>query len=283
MTTAQNQHLSAFQSFCVIPPITTPAYIQSFHKQAKSSKFNYLFAFYVSSIAFSYLVVNKIRVNFKEKTNFLNFFPYFMLNDSKIKAAKPTGKPYKLTDSNRFYLKEMYNNLDLLSSILVKNALKMAILTAARPGEIRLMQWEQIDFKTALWAYTVTKTNTPHIVPLSTQALAILEEMKSYTGLNKYVFMSLRDSDKDRALSNTALLMALQRLGIKSTVHGFRASFRTIMDEVLNYPPHLLEQQLAHTVRDPLGRSYNRTAHLEQRKEMMQTWSNFLEDLENER
>lgn len=192
------------------------------------------------------------------------------------KALKPVqdGHYQAVTDAEGF--KALYKSLDNIFSIVTRNALKMAALTAVRPGELRTMQWADIDLDKALWSYTVTKTRTEHLVPLSSQAMAILMEMRGLTGKHKYVFVSLRDSDKDRPLSNTAMLMALQRIGVDSTVHGFRASFRTIMDEQLNYPPHLLEHQLAHSVRDTLGRSYNRTQHLKERVEMMKAWGNFL-------
>src|SRR5208282_3539319 len=109
--------------------------------------------------------------------------------------------------------------------------------------------------------YTVTKTNTPHIVPLSSQAVAILRELKPLTGRGRYVFSSARSSQ--RPMSD----------------NGFRAMARTILDEVLGFRPDFIEHQLAHAVRDPNGRAYNRTAHLAERKKMMQTWADYLDGL----
>jgi len=182
-----------------------------------------------------------------------------------------------ITDINQ--LRQAYLALSLIPSPITRGAIKMAILTAARPGEIRKMKWQEIDLKKQEWSFTAQKTKTQHITPLSKQAMEILKEMKLYNSTSEYVFTSLRGGDKGRALSDTAMLMALQRAGIESTSHGFRASFRTIGDEVLNYPPHLLEQQLAHEVKDSNGRSYNRTAHISQRKEILQAYADLIQPL----
>ncbi|MDD3001695.1 MAG: integrase, partial [Candidatus Riflebacteria bacterium] len=88
--------------------------------------------------------------------------------------------------------------------------------------------------------------------------------------------------NRGRAMSNNAILAAYRRMGLTTeevTGHGWRATARTLLDEVLGYPPHIIEQQLAHVVRDPLGRAYNRTKHLEQRREMMQAWADYLDRL----
>lgn len=85
-----------------------------------------------------------------------------------------------------------------------------------------------------------------------------------------------------RPLSNNAILAAYRRMGLTKeeiTAHGWRATARTLLDEVLGYPPHIIEQQLAHVVRDPLGRAYNRTKHLDQRRKMMQAWADYLDSL----
>jgi integrase len=185
------------------------------------------------------------------------------------------GHMKAITDAKEF--KATYPCLDKIPSVITRSAVKMAILTAVRPGELRAMKWSDINFDAKQWSYLITKTRQDHVVPLSTQAIDILREVKRYTGNGVYVFSSLRGADRDRPLSDTALLMALQRVGIDSTVHGFRASFRTIMDEILGVPPHLLEHQLGHLVKDTLGRAYNRTSHLPQRIEMMQKWGDYLQ------
>ena len=163
---------------------------------------------------------------------------------------------------------------------VVSAALRLAPLVFVRPGELRHAQWADIDFATAEWRYTVTKTKTAHIVPLSTQAVAILKQLHLLTGTNRYVFPCARGGS--RPMSDNAILAALRRSGIPAEEmvgHGFRAMARTILDEVLGYRPDFIEHQLAHAVRDPNGRAYNRTAHLKERKAMMQGWADYLDRL----
>jgi integrase len=165
-------------------------------------------------------------------------------------------------------------------TLIVACALKLAPLVFVRPGELRSAEWDDIDISRAEWRYTVTKTDTAHIVPLSTQAISILQELKPLTGSAKYVFPSARSST--RPMSDNAILAALRRLGIEKdemSGHGFRAMARTILDEVLCVRPELIEHQLAHAVRDSNGRAYNRTAHLAERKKMMQQWGDYLDSL----
>lgn len=165
-------------------------------------------------------------------------------------------------------------------TLVVRSALRLAPLVFVRPGELRHAEWKDIDFEKAEWRYTVTKTNTEHIVPLSQQALAILQELYPVTGRSRFVFPSARSNQ--RPMSDNAILAAMRRLGIakeEMTGHGFRAMARTILDEVLGVRPDYIEHQLAHAVRDPNGRAYNRTAHLKERREMMQQWADYLNDL----
>ncbi len=167
-------------------------------------------------------------------------------------------------------------------TLVVRCALRLAPLVFVRPGELRHAQWADIDLEMAEWRYTVTKTDTKHIVPLSKQSVAILAELKPVTSRGRYVFPSARNPKGDRPMSDNAVLAALRRMGIgkeEMSVHGFRAAARTILDEVLGFPPHLIEHQLAHAVRDPLGRAYNRTAHLPERRKMMQDWADYLDKL----
>ena len=162
----------------------------------------------------------------------------------------------------------------------VNSALRLAPLVFVRPGELRGAQWADVDLEKAEWRYTATKTGTPHIVPLATQAVAILRELHAVTGHGQYLFPSARSPR--RAMSDNAILAALRRMGIakdEMSGHGFRAMARTILDEVLGVRPDLIEHQLAHAVRDPLGRAYNRTAHLPERRKMMQQWADYLDKL----
>jgi integrase len=162
----------------------------------------------------------------------------------------------------------------------VRAALRLAPLVFVRPGELRQAKWGDIDLEAAEWRYIVTKTDTPHIVPLSTQAVAILRELEPITSRSAYVFPSARSAD--RPMSDNALLAAMRRLGIpkeEMSGHGFRAMARTILDEVLGFRPDFIEHQLAHAVRDPNGRAYNRTAHLDARRMMMQGWADYLDGI----
>jgi integrase len=124
------------------------------------------------------------------------------------------------------------------------------------------------------------KMREPHLVPLSKQAVAILRELNTLTGGKRYVFPGARTSS--RPMSDNAILAALRRMGFakdEMSGHGFRAMARTILDEVLGVRPDFIEHQLAHAVRDPNGRAYNRTAHLTERRKMMQQWADYLDKL----
>lgn len=165
-------------------------------------------------------------------------------------------------------------------SFVVMGAMRLAPLLFVRPGELRHAEWKDIDLDTGEWRYHVTKTKTDHIVPLATQAVAILRELHTLTGTGRYVFPGGRSNG--RPMSDNAVLAAMRRSGIPAdemTGHGFRAMARTILDEVLGFRPDFIEHQLAHAVRDPNGRAYNRTAHLAERKKMMQAWADYLDKL----
>ena len=167
-------------------------------------------------------------------------------------------------------------------SNVVRAALRLAPLTFVRPGELRQARWAEIDFDASEWRIPAErmKARLPHIVPLSTQAAGVLRELQPVTGRSEFLFPSPRSAR--RPMSNNAVLAALRRLGIEKDVmcgHGFRAMARTIMDEVLDYRVDWIEHQLAHAVKDANGRAYNRTAHLDKRKQMMQGWADYLDGL----
>ena len=169
-------------------------------------------------------------------------------------------------------------------SLSAISALKLAPMVFVRPGELRAAEWKHIDFDAREWRYFVTKTKTEHIVPLSTQAIAILLELHPLTGHGRFIFASERTPRGDRCMSENTLNAALKRLGYGKdvmTAHGFRAMARTILDEVLGIRPDFIEHQLAHAVRDANGRAYNRTSHLAERHKMMQSWSDYLDNLKN--
>lgn len=165
---------------------------------------------------------------------------------------------------------------------VVKCALCLAPLFFVRPGELRQAEWREIDFAAEQWNIPAErmKTKQAHIVPLSRQAIDILGELQPLTGASVYIFPSARSFA--RPMSNNAVNAALRRMGFDKdtmTGHGFRATARTILDEVLQVRPDFIEHQLAHAVRDPNGRAYNRTAHLEERRKMLQLWADYLDGL----
>nr|WP_233511642.1 site-specific integrase [Luteimonas weifangensis] len=159
-------------------------------------------------------------------------------------------------------------------------ALKLGPMLFARPGELRAARWNDIDLDAAEWRYTASKTRQPHLVPLASQAANVLREIQPLTGRGEFVFPGVRG--RNRPMSENTINEALRRLGFDSntmTGHGFRAMARTILDEVLNFRPDYIEHQLAHAVRDPNGRAYNRTAPLAERRKMMQAWADYLDVL----
>jgi len=165
---------------------------------------------------------------------------------------------------------------------VTKCALRLAPLFFVRPGELRHAEWTEVDLENASWNIPAKKMKMKqaHIVPLCQQAVEILSGLKEYSGTSRYVFPSGRSFL--RPMSENTLNAALRYMGFDKdtmTAHGFRAMARTILDEVLHIRPDYIEHQLAHAVRDPNGRAYNRTAHLDERRKMMQQWADYLDDL----
>ena len=164
----------------------------------------------------------------------------------------------------------------------VQCALNLTPHLIVRPGELRRMEWAEIDVDQRIWTIPSTKMKgrRSHLVPLSDQSLAILDELRPLTGNGQYVFPSL--GTKSRPMSENTVNAALRRLGYSKaevTAHGFRASARTLMDEVLHERVEIIEHQLGHAVRDSMGRAYNRTSFLDERRAMMTRWSNYLDSL----
>ncbi len=171
---------------------------------------------------------------------------------------------------------------DYQGQFVTKCALRLAPLFFVRPGELRKAEWAEFDLDKAEWNIPAErmKMREPHLVPLSAQAVAILRELHALTGSGRYVFPGARSNG--RPMSDNAILAALRRMGFakdEMSGHGFRAMARTILDEVLQVRPDYIEHQLAHAVRDPNGRAYNRTAHLVERRKMMQLWADYLDKL----
>lgn len=169
---------------------------------------------------------------------------------------------------------------------VTRAALALGPLLFQRPGELRHAEWAHVDLDAGLWTIPSENmkrskqgkaTGSPHLVPLSAPAVAILRDLQPLTGSGRYVFPSLRS--KDRPMSDAAVLAALRRMGFpkdEMTGHGWRATARTMLAERLGVDEAVIEAQLAHNVRDSLGRAYNRTEFLEQRRAMMDTWAAYL-------
>lgn len=158
-------------------------------------------------------------------------------------------------------------------------ALRLTPILFCRAVELRQMEWVDLRLEDAEWDYQPAKDGGAMITPLSRQAADILKSMEPLSGGGKYVFPSTR-SEK-RPMSENTVNAALIGMGYKDrqTAHGFRATARTLLVEVLGFPENIVEMQLAHNVRDPLGRAYNRTTFLEQRREMLQKWADYLDKL----
>lgn len=165
--------------------------------------------------------------------------------------------------------------------------LKLSALLFQRPGEIRRMQWSEIDLDAATWRYVASKTSSAHLVPLSAQAIEILRDLEPLTGqalslradAPRYVFPSPRS--RLRPASENAVRQALRNMGFTNdemTAHGFRAMARSLLAE-LGFKPAAIERQLAHKANGPLGAAYDRSAYLEERTAMMQTWADYLDRL----
>jgi integrase len=210
--------------------------------------------------------------------------PTYELQGPDTFKSKPTKHHAAITNPKAFG--------ELLRAIggyeghfVIKTALQLSPLVFVRPGELRAMEWIEVDVENAIWSIPGhrMKMSTDHIVPLSTQAVALLKGLHLVTGDRQLAFPSLKG--EGRPLSENTINAALTALGYDGTLHrahGFRASARTMLDEQLGYPAHLIEHQLAHAVKDANGRAYNRTSHLADRKEMMQYWADYLDLLKKD-
>ncbi len=160
-------------------------------------------------------------------------------------------------------------------------ALRLAPLVFVRPGELRAAEWQEIDLDAAEWRVPAErmKARRPHIVPLSSQAVAILRDLHPLTGSGRFVFPGARSSA--RPMSEATLLAALRRLGYgagEMSAHGFRAMASTVLHEQ-GWPSEVIERQLAHQEKSKVVRAYNHAEHLTERKRMMQHWSDYLDGL----
>lgn len=164
----------------------------------------------------------------------------------------------------------------------VMYALKLAPHVFQRPGELRQMEWAEVDFDKAVWTIPIAKMKMrqPHSVPLSRQALAILEDMRSLSGSGRYVFPSIRT--RARPISDNTINAALRRMGYSKeqmTAHGFRTSASSLLNESGKWNPDAIERALAHMVAGSVRRIYNQSAYWGERVAMAQWWSDYLDEL----
>ena len=161
------------------------------------------------------------------------------------------------------------------------SALKLAPLVFVRPGELRKAEWSEFDLDAAEWRIPgeKMKMREEHVVPLSTQALAILRELHPLTGAGRYLFPGARDAK--RPMSENTVNASLRRLGYDGDTmcgHGFRAMASTRLNE-MGWAPDVIERQLAHAERNKVRAAYNRASYLAERRKMMQAWADYLDGL----
>ena len=206
----------------------------------------------------------------------------------QISGILKTGKvQHRSAITDTEMLGQLLRNIDQnfgRGEIVVDYAIKILPHVFVRPGELRAAKWADIDFENRLWKYTPPKTKNQtaleHIVPLSDQVFSFFKDLYVITGQTEYCFTSMRNSQI--VISDSTINKRLKQYGFENgetTGHGFRATARTLLDEVLKFPIERIEQQLAHQVRDMHGRAYNRTRYLDERKVMMQAWSDYLDSL----
>ena len=164
----------------------------------------------------------------------------------------------------------------------VMYALKLTPHVFQRPGEIRQLEWKEVNFDKAVWIIPEEKMKMrqPHSVPLSRQALAILSEMRSLSGSGRYAFPSIRT--RARPISDNTINAALRRMGYSKdqmTAHGFRTSASSLLNESGKWNPDAIERALAHMVAGSVRRIYNQSAYWRERVEMAQWWSDYLDQL----
>lgn len=205
---------------------------------------------------------------------------------SKI-VRKPPSKHHAAIVRPREFGKLMKAIYKYSGAAVTTSALKLIAHTFVRPENVREMRWKDINFRSRLWIIADDELKKKpgidaqeHIVPLSRQAIEILKQSQTMTGHLEFVHPN--QSKKTEPMSENTMNKALRTMGFNRDTHvshGFRASARTMLDEQLKFRPDVIEHQLGHVVRDPNGNAYNRTCHIEERKVMMQSWSDYIDQL----
>ena len=200
-----------------------------------------------------------------------------------LRGALPPTKPKRMstiTDPEK--ISELLRAIDgYTGHVITRCALRLAPLFFVRPGELRHAEWSEIDLERAEWKIPAEKMKMriTHIVPLATQAVDILREIEPLTGRGRYVFPSLRTTQ--RPMSNNTVLAALRRMGYEKAEmsgHGFRAMASTLLHEQ-GWPSDAIERQLAHAERNSVRAAYNYAEFMPERRKMMQAWADYLEGI----
>jgi hypothetical protein len=196
-------------------------------------------------------------------------------------------KPRKVKNMARLDISEFPAFLERMDryhgNFIIRSALQLMTLTFVRTAELRMMEWNEIDYENRLWRIPAHKMKMamPHIVPLSKQALEILEKIQPITGIKQYVFYNYSTA---KPISSNALLCAIRTMGYngKMTGHGFRGLASTTLHEQ-GYMHDAIEIQLAHRVGNSVSQAYNHAQHLDYRVKMMQEWSDFINGLRDKK
>ena len=195
--------------------------------------------------------------------------------------GKPTGRHYPTITDDKGIKALLLAIDDYKGDFVTKQALRLMPYTALRSHNIRFAEWSEIDFNEKRWNIPGDKMKTKQdfTIPLTSSMITILEDTKVLTGEDRYIFPSFRD--KSRPMSDNTLLGAIRRLGYTKdefVPHGFRAMFSTVLREKTDFKDELIEFSLAHSIGSKVSQSYNRSKYMDQRRELMQWWSDFLDD-----
>ena len=227
----------------------------------------------IVSLVFQYAIISDTPGVQFDPTTLLRAKGLFTTHKTKHMAALTTPKEV----AGLMEAIYAYEEISLQTSL----ALKFSALTFARPGEVRRAEWSEFDLEEKLWRIPAEKMKVrqPHLVPLATQTLEILRQLKPMTGYSRYLFPSLRSADQP--MSEATVLAALRRMGFSKeqmTAHGFRGMASSLLNEQ-GYNRDWIERQLAHGERDDVRAAYNYAEYLPERRKMMQEWADYLTGL----
>lgn len=208
--------------------------------------------------------------------------PTYALRDALIRPTRVHRAA--ITEPNALG-KLMFEIDGFQGQVTTRLGLKLLAILAQRPGEIRNAMWSEFDISKKIWSIPAAKMKMrrDHLVPLPSQALEVLEELRALKGNGEYLFPSLRTWK--RPMSENTLNAALRRLGYSGdemTAHGFRASFSTLANESGLWNPDAIERALAHVEKNEVRRAYARGEHWEERVKLAEWWAEYLEQMKKE-